>query len=281
MLGCYICNASDLIRKRDQMSSFVEVRHIIYSYPGNTNNTLNNCSLYMKKGDMLCILGPNGIGKSTLLNCICGLLVPKQGEILINNLNINKMTPRSIAQHIGYVQQSQIYSFGYTIIDYVLMGRANNVGLFHKPSEYDRKKAEDALKLVGINHIATALITEVSGGERQLASIARVIAQEPQIILLDEPTAHLDYGNQIRILKLIKTLNKRGYSILMTTHNPDHCIMLNARVGIFDKTGTLTVGICEQMLSDDKLSELFGARIRMVYAESVKRNTFVFENIED
>lgn len=263
------------------MNSFVEVRHIIYSYPRNGNNTLNDCSLYMKKGDMLCVLGPNGIGKSTLLNCICGLLVPKQGEVLINNINVNEMTPRSVAQHIGYVQQNQIYSFGYTVIDYVLMGCANNVGLFSKPSKSDHQKAERALQLVGINHIANAVISEVSGGERQLASIARVIAQEPQIILLDEPTSHLDYGNQIRILKLIKTLNKSGYSILMTTHNPDHCIMLNAKVGIFDKTGALNVGTCEQMLTEENLSELFGTQIKMVYAESVKRNTFVFKGIED
>lgn len=263
------------------MSSFFKICHITYSYPGNKYNTLNDCSLSMKKGELLCILGPNGAGKSTLLNCICGLLTPKQGDIIINNCKISEMTSKNIAKYIGYVQQSQNYSFGYTVIDYVLMGRANNVGLFHKPSDYDCQKAKEAIQLVGIQHLSNAIITEISGGERQLASIARVVAQEPQIILLDEPTSHLDYGNQIRILKLIKTLNKRGYSVLMTTHNPDHCIMLNARVGIFDKAGLLSIGTCEQMLSENILSTIFQAQIKMVYAESVKRKTFVFEGIED
>lgn len=263
------------------MNSFVEICHIFYAYPGNRNNTLNDCSFSLRKGDMLCILGPNGIGKSTLLNCLCGLLVPKQGVITIDNHKISEMSTRNIARYIGYVQQSQINSFGYTVIDYVLMGRANNVKLFHKPTYFDRKIAEEALQLVGIRHLATEVITEISGGERQLASIARVIAQKPQIILLDEPTAHLDYGNQMKILKLINALSKSGYSILMTTHNPDHCLMLNTRVGIFDKTGSLNVGTCEQMLTESRLSELFKTQIKMVYAKSVKRKTFVLGSIEE
>lgn len=258
------------------MESFLGANHIAYTYPGNTNYTLSDCTFSVNKGDLLCILGPNGSGKSTLLNCLCGLLTPTMGEILLMGKNIHEMSPKHIAQSIGYVPQSQYSAFGYTVMDYVLMGRAYKIGLFEKPSKIDREIAGEALTVVGIAHLANSFLTEISGGERQLVSIARIITQKPQIILLDEPTAHLDYGNQIKMLKLIKKLNQRGFFVLVTTHNPDHCIMLNSQVGILDKTGVLHVGSSEEMLSDDILSKLFGTKIHMIYADIVKRNTFVF-----
>lgn len=261
------------------MESLFCANHIAYIYPGNTYYTLSDCTLSINKGDLLCILGPNGSGKSTLLNCLCGLLTPTKGEILLMKKSIHEMSPKSIAQCIGYVPQNQYSAFGYTAMDYVLMGRASTIGLFEKPSKADREVAEEALAVVGIAHLANSFLSEMSGGERQLVSIARVISQKPQIILLDEPTAHLDYGNQIKMLKLIKKLNRYGFFILATTHDPNHCVMLNSQVGILDKTGVLHVGTNEEMLSDDILSKLFGTKIHMVYADIVKRNTFVLADL--
>lgn len=262
------------------MQSLLSANHIVYAYPGKSHSVLCGCTLSIKRGDLFCILGPNGSGKSTLLNCLCGLLLPNQGEVLLMDKSIHKLSPKSIARHIGYVSQNQSSAFGYTVMDYVLMGRANMIGLFDRPTKADFEVAKKSLEVVGIACLGNCLLSELSGGERQLVSIARVVAQNPEVIMLDEPTAHLDYGNQIKMLKLIEQLNHHGFSILITTHNPDHCIMLNSQVGILDKTGVLHVGTCEKMLSDDTLSTLLGAEIHMVYADIVKRNTFVLAGLD-
>lgn len=257
------------------MQPLLRADQITYAYPGASHHVLRGCTLSLKKGDLLCVLGPNGSGKSTLLNCLCALLMPEQGEVLFMDKNIHKSSLKSIAQHIGYVAQNPSSAFGYTVMDYVLMGRACKIELFDRPDKADRKAAKEALEAVGIDRLANCLLSEISGGERQLVSIARVIAQNPEIIMLDEPTAHLDCGNQIKMLKLIAQLNHHGFTILVMTHNPDHCVMLNSQVGILNKTGTLRTGSCGAMLSDDTLSALLGTKIHMVYADIVKRNTFV------
>ena len=148
-----------------------------------------------------------------MLNCSCGLLVPQKGSVLLNGINIRHMTQRDIARTIGYVQQYQHSAFPHTVFDYVLMGRASNVGLFHKPNDEDYAVAEEAIDIMGLNHLKEAAVTEISGGERQQAAIARAVAQKPKVIFFDEPTAHLDYGNQLHTLRLISNLQKNGFAI--------------------------------------------------------------------
>lgn len=263
------------------MQHVLELKSISYHYPQNKRPILNQCSLTINQGDLVSILGPNGAGKSTMLNCACGLLKPQAGEVLVNGTNINRLQQREIAKTIGYVQQNQKSTFPHTIFDYVLMGRASNVGLFHSPNEEDRAIAEEAIAQMELQHLHDAAITEISGGERQQAAIARVIAQKPQVILFDEPTAHLDYGNQIHTLRMIGMLRDRGFAVVMTTHNPDHCMMLGGRVAILDKQGSLEEGLVETLLTEEKLSILYHTNIRLLDAELIGRVACFPEGVKE
>ncbi len=253
------------------MHPVLEIKSISYHYPQCKRLILEQCSLTINQGDLVSILGPNGAGKSTLLNCACGLLSPQTGEVLVNGTNIQRMQQREIAKAVGYVQQNQRASFPHTVFDYVLMGRASSVGLFHRPNDEDKSIAEEAIKRMELQHLRNAAITEISGGERQQVAIARVIAQKPQVVLLDEPTAHLDYGNQIHALRTIGMLRNQGFTVVMTTHNPDHCMMLGGRVAILDKHGSLEEGLVKNLLTENKLSALYNTSIRLLYSETIGR----------
>lgn len=257
----------------------VEVDAISFHYPQNKYETLRECSLTVDAGDLISILGPNGAGKSTMLNCSCGLLVPQKGSVLLNGINIRHMTQRDIARTIGYVQQYQHSAFPHTVFDYVLMGRASNVGLFHKPNDEDYAVAEEAIDIMGLNHLKEAAVTEISGGERQQAAIARAVAQKPKVIFFDEPTAHLDYGNQLHTLRLISNLQKNGFAIVMTTHNPDHCMMLGGRVAILNKEGHLESGTVDNMLTEQKLQSVYNVNLHLTYIESAGRTACIPEGL--
>lgn len=253
------------------MGSIVSVLNIEFAYPSGRRKILDGCSLSLKEGDLLSILGPNGAGKSTLLNCACGLLSPQSGEVLLNGKNIKGMEPRQIAKVIGYVQQNQKSVFGYSVFNYVLMGRASSVGLFQRPTKDDEDMVRDVLASMGIGHLADIPITEISGGERQQAAIARAVVQQPQAVFFDEPTAHLDYGNQVNTLKLIASLREKGFAVIMTTHNPDHCMMLGGNVAILDRHGFLETGAVVDILTEERLKRVYNTELRLSYVNEVHR----------
>ncbi len=253
------------------MDSIVSVQNIEFTYPSGRRKILDGCSLSLKEGDLVSILGPNGAGKSTLLNCACGLLPPQTGKVLLNGENIKGMDPKQIAKVIGYVQQNQKSVFGYTVFNYVLMGRASNIGLFQRPSKDDEEMVREILGSMGIGHLADTLITEISGGERQQAAIARAVVQQPQAVFFDEPTAHLDYGNQVNTLKLIAALRDKGFAIIMTTHNPDHCMMLGGNVAILDRQGFLETGTVKDILTEERLQRVYNTELRLSYVKDVQR----------
>lgn len=242
----------------------IHADHITFSYTKEASPVLNNCSFSVEEGELVSILGPNGAGKSTLLNCCCGLLKPQSGTITLQGRNILNLSVREIARIVGYVQQYQSSSFAYTVFDYVLMGCATKVGLFQKPGEQEKEIARQVLEETGISHLSQAHITEISGGERQQAAIARALAQQPRVILFDEPTAHLDYGNQIRVLHMLTALQEKGYAVVMTTHNPDHCLMLKGKVAILDQNGVLSTGTYEEMIQDNTLNSIYKADIKVI-----------------
>ena len=257
------------------MNSIVSVQNIEFAYPSGRKKVLNGCSLSLKEGDLISILGPNGAGKSTLLNCACGLLSPQSGDVFLNGKNIKSMDPKQVARVVGYVQQNQKSVFGYTVFNYVLMGRASSVGLFQRPSKDDEEMVYEVIESMGIGHLADAPITEISGGERQQAAIARAIVQKPQAVFFDEPTAHLDYGNQVNTLKLIASLRDKGFAVIMTTHNPDHCMMLGGKVAILDKQGVLETGDCYKVLTEERLKRVYNTDLRLAYVDDVKRITCI------
>ena len=248
-----------------------DVNNVEFTYPGNTNKVLNGVSLKLEKGEVLSILGPNGAGKSTLLNCMTGLLKPGHGSIKLDGSDISSLSARQVARVISYVPQTHIPAFSYTVLHFVTMGRAPHIGAMQKPRTSDVEVAKNALKTISIEHLADKSYTEISGGERQLTIIARALAQQPKAIIFDEPTAHLDYGNQHRILRLIKSLSERGYGIIITTHNPDHALLLGGNVGILSSDGTLVSGGCEEIITEERLKEVYKTSLRLLRIEELDR----------
>jgi iron complex transport system ATP-binding protein len=202
---------------------------------------------------------------------MAGLLTPDNGTIHICERDMKEMSKREIAFLIGYVPQTHTPAFDYQVEDFVLMGRAPKVGMLAKPTREDEEQAMKALESLGIAHLAHRSYLEISGGERQQVLIARTLAQEPKAILFDEPTAHLDYGNQHRVLQLIRKMAKAGYAIIMTTHNPDHALLLGDQAAIVEPTGSITCGPCEEIITEEKLCRIYGADVRLLYIEELER----------
>ena len=253
------------------MDVIYEVRNLSYSYPGSQRQVLSGANLTLGRGEVLSILGPNGAGKSTLLNCMAGLLHPTAGDIELCGKSIHAMKQREIARQVAYVQQNHVPSFSYSVFEFVLMGRAPKVGFFGRPGNRDREAVWRVLSELGIEHLANQPYTEISGGERQQCTIARAMAQEPQAILFDEPTAYLDFGNQARILEAIRRMAGEGYSVVMTTHNPDHVILLGGRAAIVDRKGGLVCGSVEEVVTQDRLREVYETDLRIVRVEELHR----------
>ena len=244
---------------------------ICFSYTPNGRQILRDVSLTLEEGQIMSILGPNGAGKSTLLNLLATLNVPNSGTIKLCGKNTAEMKPREVASILSYVPQTHTPAFSYTVFHFVLMGRAPKVGIFEKPKAEDFAVVEKVLDEVGISALADKPYTEISGGERQQATIARALVQEPKAILFDEPTAHLDYGNQLKTLRVIKNLKEKGYAVIITTHNPDHAIMLGGTTAILDRSGHLTVGDSSQIITEDTLREVYCTDLKLVYMEDVGR----------
>ncbi|MDR3353872.1 MAG: ABC transporter ATP-binding protein [Synergistaceae bacterium] len=232
-------------------------------------------SFSLEEGQILSIIGPNGSGKSTLLNCLAGLLKLDTGEITLEGKSIASLKAREIAKIIGYVPQNHSPAYGYTVHDFVVMGRAPHLGIFASPGGREYEIAWQALESIGITHLAGRPYTEISGGERQQATIARVIAQQPNIIMMDEPTSSLDYGNQMLIVKLIRKLASEGYAVIMTTHTPDHAIMLDDTVALMDRSGGLNVGSTEDIMNEDALKHVYRVNLKLVYVEQAGRTVCI------
>lgn len=261
------------------MEGVFKVDNISYHYPETTRNVLKGISLSLELGQVLSILGPNGAGKSTLLNCMAGLCRPQYGEMKLDGKPIFELTPREVAREIAYVRQVQAPYFSYNIFQFVLMGRAPYVPFFSRPSKEDEEIVWDAINKIGIAHLVDKYYTEISGGERQQCVIARAIAQQPRVIMFDEPTAFLDFGNQVKVLRLIKEMAEQGYAIVMTTHNPDHVLLLDDTVAVLDCNGYFNTGKTAKILSENTLSELYDTDVRLVHVAEIGRDAAVYGGI--
>jgi len=183
---------------------------------------LADISFEAERGSMTVILGPNGSGKTTLFNCISGIWKPQKGRITFDGADLTGLSPRKRARVIGSVPQAHEPPFPYTVIDAGWTGRASHLSMISAPSKEDYERADEAIATVGISHLRARPYTKISGGERQLVLIARALVQETPVLLLDEPSSHLDYKNQIMVLDIVRGLaRKRGLTVLMTLHDPN------------------------------------------------------------
>lgn len=209
-------------------------------------------------GEVLCLLGANGSGKTTLLRTLLGLLAPLAGAVRCSGQDVAAWPRAAFARHVGYVPQAHAGLFPFTVEDVVLMGRAARVGRFSAPGAQDRRMARHCLDQLGITHLRTNSYTAISGGERQLALIARALAQEPALLVMDEPTASLDFGNQIRVLEHIARLRAGGMAVLMTTHQPEHALRIADRIALLGCGRLAAIGAPQAVATPAALAALYG-----------------------
>lgn len=255
------------------------INNLNFSYPQSSKNVLNDINFSVESGTVTTILGPNGTGKSTLLSLMTGILKPSNGSIELFGNPLFSYKEKEIARLVSLVPQGSNVEFDYTVFDYVLMGRTPLIPTFSSPNAKDKQAAHEALERLGIAHLADKYCTKISGGERQQAMLARAIVRKPKLIILDEPTAYLDFGNQLAVLKTVKSLRDDGYSVVMTTHNPNHAIMLGGNVAMLDKNGRLACGKCDDMMTESTLSDLYSSDIILRYDKELNRNICIYPNL--
>lgn len=248
----------------------LELKNGSFSYPG-SDPVFQNVSFSVEKGQVLSILGPNGAGKSSLLSCLACLNRLTGGELFLKDRPASALNRRQLSRIIGFVPQILSSVYAYSVWDYVVMGRAPYISSVRRPSEKDYLLAKNAIERMGIAHLAQRSFSALSGGERQQTAIARTLVQNPDLILLDEPTSALDFGNQVRVLRMVRELTEQGYSVIMTTHNPNHAMALGGVTGVMNQRGELIVGRTEEIIEEKFLSEVYQVELRISYVDELRR----------
>lgn len=225
--------------------------------------TLRQVSLAVRPGEIISLLGPNGSGKTTLLKIVLGLLRPQTGRVCLDGRDIAGIPTRQIARRIAYVPQSHRPSFSYRVLDVVLMGRLPHKPFLFRYDRRDREMAMAALDRLSIANLGQRPYTDISGGERQLTLIARALAQDAELFVMDEPANGLDYGNQVRLLEKLSQLAQSGYTFIKTTHFPDHALWVADRVLMLKQGRVVQDGKASEVINDDNLLRMYGCHIKV------------------
>jgi iron complex transport system ATP-binding protein len=224
---------------------------------------LHNVDMSIDSGEIVCLLGPNGSGKTTLFKAILGLL-PSQGSLCIDAQPLTLLSRQQRARLLGYVPQMHIPPFPFTVLDVVLTGRTPCIGAFSAPREHDRCIAIESLHMLSIERLSDLNYAQLSGGERQMVLIARALAQSPQFLIMDEPTSHLDFGNQFRAIEIIRQLSKQNIGVVFTTHVPDHAFMCATKVVALVNGRITASGTPSEALTHTVLSHMYGIDVAVV-----------------
>ncbi len=225
---------------------------------------ISDVSFSVTEGSIHVLLGPNGVGKTTLFKTVLGLLPPLEGTVALRGRDVRELSRRELARQIAYVPQAHDTAFGYSVREMVLMGRTPSMaGMLSVPSHADERAADDIIERLGLERLADRDVTELSGGERQMVFVARALVAEPGLIVMDEPCANLDFGNQALLLRRLLELRDRGISILMTSHDPNHAFALEADVTCLGREGLLASGAAERVLTAELLQRLYGIDVAM------------------
>lgn len=251
----------------------LSVEALAFGYPGKPVG--RDVSFELGPGEVICLLGPNGSGKTTLFKTVLGLLRPQGGRVRLDGEDVAQWPRERLARHLAYVPQAHTAFFPFLVRDVVLMGRAARLGLFATPSARDRAAAEAALASLGIADLADHPYTEISGGERQLTLIARALAQEPRVLVMDEPTASLDFGNQVRVLERITELARSGIAVVLSTHDPDHAFLCADRVALLDDGRLQHLGRPEEAITPEALKRIYGVDVDILTLPGTDRRVCV------
>jgi iron complex transport system ATP-binding protein len=253
----------------------IRIDRVCMSY--GSSKILDAVSLTIRKGSVVTMVGPNGCGKTTLLKIINNLIRPDQGRVFVEGMEVNAMPAHRLARIMGYVPQGHRISFPFKVRDVVITGRMPYIPVFSSPKRVDLEKSEQALDLMGIGNLADQPYTQISGGERQLVMIARAMAQQPSVLLLDEPTSYLDFRNQILTLKMIKEISRsQGVTVVMTLHDPNHALMFSDEVVLLRKLNggrggnVIAFGCPHEVITPQNIQAAYGVEVEIVVVKGRK-----------
>jgi len=247
----------------------LEINEASFSYPQQNTPVFSGINFRVGPGEIFCLLGPNGCGKTTLLDCVLGIHRLARGSIHVNGEDTRKFRPGELARHVAYVPQRHENSFPYTVIDMVKMGRAVYTGRFSSPSDLDKERAKEALKIVGMMHMRHRPFTQLSGGEAQLVLIARALAQQTPLVIMDEPTAHLDFKHEMLVMEtIVKLVRETGLSVLMATHFPNHTFYFENQnipvtVALLHDQSILEQGKPTEVLTETNVAQIYRVNSRL------------------
>ena len=227
----------------------------------------NGLTLEIPAGTVTAILGPNGSGKTTLLHLILGILAPDAGGVLLARRPREQYSRRDLGQLVGLVSQNEYLPFNFAVLEYVLLGRAPHLQLLQTPGEEDVAIARRVLAEIGLSHLAQRSIQSLSGGERQLVMVARALAQHPRILLLDEPTSHLDLANNERVLATLTRQAEQGVTVVFTTHDPNQAASVASFVVLMRAGQVLHAGPMADVISAPHLTATYGVPVEVVEVE--------------
>ncbi|KGE71512.1 ABC transporter ATP-binding protein [Limosilactobacillus reuteri] len=250
----------------------LEVNNLSFAY-SKTHPVFHNVNFSLEAGEVFTILGPNGVGKSTLLHCLIGLLTPNEGTVIVNGKELGNLKHKTLAQQVAYVPQDYHINSNLTVLDYLLTGRAPYLSFLQTPHQKDVQLAETYLQRFHLSPFRDYPFISLSGGQQQLITIIRALLQEPRLLILDEPMAALDLNRQYEILKLIQDLAQQKITIILTTHLPDHALMLPTTIGLLDSKGSMVTGSCEELMSTEQLERIYHVPLTLTYLPDLQRYT--------
>jgi iron complex transport system ATP-binding protein len=239
----------------------LEARDLAFGFAGAPVGS--GVDLHVAGGEAWCLLGANGSGKTTLLRTLLGLLPPLGGELLVDGAPLAQLTPRQRARRLAYVPQATEGDLEFTVEEIVAMGRVAHGSLLSGPGVADRQATHAAIDRLGLAALAERPMGRLSGGERQLALIARALASEAAVFVMDEPTANLDFSNQARVLREISALRDAGVGVIFSTHHPDHALRIADKALLLKRGSVLAAGAAAATLNSQNLSALYGCAIEV------------------
>ena len=249
----------------------IKVQNLDFSYD-RKRQVLKDISFSVDDGKMVCLIGPNGVGKSTLFKAILRLVRCYNGKIYLDGEETTEMSAAEMARKVAYIPQSSPVTFNYSVFEMVLMGTTAGMSLFSSPGRKERLIAEEAMDKLGISELKNRGFSYISGGERQLALIARALCQQSKVLIMDEPTANLDYGNATRVMQQIRELSRGGYTIIQATHQPDQAFMFADEVLAMKEGSVIAQGEPREIITKELVEELYGVQVEIesLYGDSLR-----------
>jgi iron complex transport system ATP-binding protein len=249
----------------------LEIKNAILGYRNNA--VLSDVNMRIETGGAICLIGRNGAGKTTLFKSLLGILPVLSGEILLDGRDVRRWRPRDYARVVACVPQARTLPFPFTAFEVALFGRTAHLPYYASPRRSDHMIVEECMEKLQISHLRNRIFTQLSGGEQQMVVIARALAQQPLFMVMDEPAASLDFGNQIRIITQVNRLKDDALGILMATHSPDHAFMCNADVAVVHGGKIWPQGNCNRILTEEVLKEVYDAEVRVCLVKGKSNET--------